>query len=149
MRHLLLLVDDEPAVLDSLYRILKRDTCDVLTATSAAEALRLLETESVSLCLVDRRLRDMDGLDFLRHLSSRHPEVACAMMSGQASVDLAVQAMRDLAVRRWDDPTIEVDAELVVREVTKEEWPALREAWLDWLWEKGFYPAERRGGTRK
>ncbi len=95
MRHLLLLVEDEPAVLDSLYRILKRDQTDVLTATSAAEALRLLDAESVSLCLVDQRMPEMDGLELIRRCREQHPDVACVMISGHATVEMAVQAMRE------------------------------------------------------
>jgi len=95
VRHLLLLVDDEPALLDSLYRILKRDTYDILTAASAAEALRLLDEEPVSLCLADLRMPGMDGLELLRRLRASHPDVAGVLMSGHASIEVAVEAMRE------------------------------------------------------
>ena len=95
MRHLLLLVDDEPTVLDSLYRILKRDEYDVLTAANAEEALRLLDEEAVSLCLVDQRMPGMDGLELMRRILVAYPDVACIMVSGHATVELAVQALRE------------------------------------------------------
>jgi two-component system response regulator HydG len=94
VRELLLLVDDEPAILDSLYKILKRDGYDVITATNAPDALHLLELERVSLCLVDMRMPSMDGMEFLRRARTAHPNVEYIMMSGHATVSLAVQAMQ-------------------------------------------------------
>ncbi len=95
MRELLLLVDDEPAILDSLYKILKRDGYDVITATNARDALHLLELENVSLCLFDMRMPSMDGMEFLRRARDTHPDVAYLMMSGHATVAMAVDAMQN------------------------------------------------------
>ena len=94
MRELLLLVDDEPAILDSLYKILKRDGYDVITATNARDALHLLELENVSLCLVDMRMPSMDGMEFLRRARTAHPDVEYLMMSGHSTVAMAVEAMQ-------------------------------------------------------
>ena len=95
MRELLLLVDDEPAILDSLYKILKRDGYDVITATNARDALHLLELENVSLCVVDMRMPSMDGMEFLSRARNDHPNVEYIMMSGHATVAMAVQAMQN------------------------------------------------------
>jgi two-component system response regulator HydG len=94
VRELLLLVDDEPAILDSLSRILKRDGYGVVTAGNARAALKLLGVENVAVCLADWRLPGMDGLEFVRLARAAHPEVEFVLMSAYGGVEIAVEGMR-------------------------------------------------------
>ncbi|UCE02299.1 MAG: sigma-54-dependent Fis family transcriptional regulator [Candidatus Latescibacterota bacterium] len=114
VRDLLLLVDDEPAILDSLYKILKRDGYDVVTATNGRDGLHLLELENVSACLVDYRMPGMDGIEFLRRARDTHPHVEFVVMSGHANVDIAVEAMREGARDFLTKPFTRAQLEKVV-----------------------------------
>jgi CheY-like chemotaxis protein len=71
----ILLVDDEVAILDGLRRQLRRKFT-VHTATGGGEALRLLESESVTVVVSDMRMPGMDGATFLSLIRRQHPSSA-------------------------------------------------------------------------
>ena len=62
-RHTILIVDDEPDILDSLTLSLETDY-DVLTATSGADGLALLEQHEAALIISDQRMPKMTGVEF-------------------------------------------------------------------------------------
>ena len=94
MKPRILIVDDDPGTLASLSRAFALEGYTALTASSAARALERLEEEPVDAVLSDVVMPEMDGLAFLARLKERAPEVPVILMSGQATVDTAVQATR-------------------------------------------------------
>lgn len=66
-----LVVDDEPLLVDVLRRLLARDGVEVLGATSGDEALALLATEELSMVICDVRMPRMDGPTLLREARRR------------------------------------------------------------------------------
>jgi DNA-binding NtrC family response regulator len=94
MKPRILIVDDDPGTLASLSRAFALEGYTALTASSAARALERLEEEPVDAVLSDVVMPEMDGLAFLTRLKERAPEVPVILMSGQATVDTAVQATR-------------------------------------------------------
>jgi len=101
-----LIVDDEPGVLEALTTLLEQDY-DVLTAASGAAAWKILNDEEIAVALVDLTLPDRDGLQLLRDLRQQNLPVEFIIVTGHASIDTAVQAMRDGA---YDYLTKPVDA---------------------------------------
>jgi two-component system, NtrC family, response regulator HydG len=93
MPHLLMLVHDEPAALQSLYRICKRDGVDVLGATSAGEALAILAHEPVTLCLVAFPL-DHAAAGFVQQLHAVRDDVAVVWLATSPAVADVVAVMR-------------------------------------------------------
>ncbi len=91
---LILLVDDEPLLLRSLERILVGDGFRVALAESSAAVDPYLHDPSLSLVLVDLFLHGTSGLDLLDRIKSERPEVEVVMMTGHASIETAVKAMR-------------------------------------------------------
>lgn len=116
-RPVLLAVDDDAHVLRAIRRDLRREYVDryrVLTALSANEALdivRLLAErgEDTALLLVDQRMPDMTGLEFLLEAGAYFPEARRVMLTSHADVDSAISAINTVRLdhyltKPWDPP---------------------------------------------
>ena len=103
----LLLVDDESRILSALRRTLRREGYEILTAESAAEGLRILESCEVDLVLTDQKMPGMSGLEFLEKVATRHPEIARLVITGWPeeipSDQIKLLGIRALIPKPWDD----------------------------------------------
>ena len=89
-----LVVDDEESVATTIEAILKMDGHDVTAVTTGVEAIRLLNERQFDVVLTDLRLGDMDGVEILREVQRTSPESAAIMLTGYASLESAVAALR-------------------------------------------------------
>jgi FixJ family two-component response regulator len=89
-----LVVDDESSVLQLLTAALSAKHLSVKTAASGEEAMQALAREPFGCLLVDKNLPGMDGVEVLRRARTLQPHCACIVMTGYASVDSAVEALR-------------------------------------------------------
>ena len=89
-----LVIDDEESVATTIEAILRMDGHTVTSATTGADAIRLLQTQRFDVVLTDLRLGDMDGIDVLREVQRTSPETASIMLTGYASLESAVAALR-------------------------------------------------------
>ncbi|WP_342118969.1 putative bifunctional diguanylate cyclase/phosphodiesterase [Pseudoduganella sp. OTU4001] len=91
----LLLVDDEPRLLSSLYELLRvQDHYQLVTATNGAEALAALSRQHFDLLLLDLRLPDMSGHDIMDFVNSRQIDCDVIVMSGEAGIEAAIGALK-------------------------------------------------------
>jgi two-component system response regulator HydG len=111
-----LVVDDEPGIVDSLQKVFERESLRVLTARGGAEALELLRKEPISVVLTDLMMPGMSGLDLLKASRSVSPETETILMTAYGTVENAVEAMRQGA---YDFVTKPLKRAHVVRAVTK------------------------------
>jgi CheY-like chemotaxis protein len=96
-----LFVDDEPNVLDSIRRQLRK-VIEIETATSGPAALKLLdETGPVALVISDMRMPDMSGAELLTEVRARHPDTVRMILSGQADLESTIAAVNDGRVFRF------------------------------------------------
>ncbi|HEX2658168.1 MAG TPA: sigma-54 dependent transcriptional regulator [Polyangia bacterium] len=90
----LLVVDDEPGIVDSLQKIFEREHLRVLTATSGADALEIIRREPVSVMITDLMMAGMSGMDLLKASRSVSPETETVLMTAYGTVENAVEAMK-------------------------------------------------------
>jgi DNA-binding NtrC family response regulator len=88
-----LLVDDENEFLEPLVKRLRRRKIDVRTAASGEAALEMLAAEPVDVVVLDVRMPGMDGIQTLREIKARDAQVEVIMLTGHASIEVAVEGM--------------------------------------------------------
>ena len=91
----MLIVDDEPIVRDSLGKWFAEEGYDVGVAESAAEALRRMADGRWDLALVDIKMPGVDGIELLHRLREVDPQLMIIIMTGYASVETAVAALKN------------------------------------------------------
>jgi two-component system response regulator PilR (NtrC family) len=89
-----LIIDDEPDLLDLADLTLARMGLNVDRAGSVADALERLKARQYDLCLTDMRLPDGDGLEIVRHISGHAPFTPVAVITAFGSADNAVAALK-------------------------------------------------------
>ncbi len=90
----ILIIDDEINILKSLEIILSSEDFTVLTATNLTKAREIIFKEKVQFCLLDVMLKDEDGIAFISEMRDKIPDSIIIMISGHASVKMAVEATR-------------------------------------------------------
>jgi len=90
----ILIIDDEPVVRNGCARILAQQGFYVETAADGEEGLRLAGEKPFDLAVVDLMMPGVDGMEVLRRLRSAHPDLSLVVITGYATVDKAVQAMK-------------------------------------------------------
>jgi len=96
-----LCVDDEPRVLDAIEQNLAFDY-DIRTATSGAEALELLAAEpGCGVVVSDMRMPVMNGAELLARVRELHPRTTRVLLTGQASLDAAIEAINHGGIFRF------------------------------------------------
>lgn len=94
MSPTVLIVDDQPTIRKSLRHFLERKGYRACEADSGATALQTAQIEEPEVILLDLRLPDGDGLEILERLRGVCPEAAVILLTGHASVEVAVTAIK-------------------------------------------------------
>jgi two-component system response regulator PilR (NtrC family) len=89
-----LLVDDEPDLLELLELTLSRMGLDTVRAESVSEAIKVLDKEPIDLCLTDMRLPDGEGLRVIEHINNKGLDVPIAVITAYGSAANAVAALK-------------------------------------------------------
>jgi len=87
-------VDDEEEFVDALAQRLELREFDVTTALSGAEALERIAEKEVDLVILDVQMPEVDGLEVLRKIKQHEPLIEVIMLTGHATVQIAIDGMK-------------------------------------------------------
>jgi DNA-binding NtrC family response regulator len=104
----LLIVDDEPNILTSLSRLLRREGFNILTATSPSAAFEHLAKNTVQVILSDQRMPEMSGTEFFSRVRQLYPDTIRIVLTGYTDIDSVTGAINRGAIYKfltkpWDD----------------------------------------------
>jgi len=104
----LLLVDDEPNILNSLSRLLRREGYTILTAASPFEAFDLLAKHPTQVVISDQRMPEMSGTEFLSRVRQLYPDTVRLVLTGYTDLESVTGAINQGAIYKfltkpWDD----------------------------------------------
>ena len=94
MYPVILIVDDEKTILQSLSGILSDEGYETISATNGYEALKIIEEESPDLVLLDIWMPGMDGLETLQEIKRTNPFLPVIFISGHGTIETAVKATK-------------------------------------------------------
>ncbi|MCG5051995.1 MAG: response regulator [Myxococcales bacterium] len=104
-----LVVDDEPEVIEGLKVALRKEPYEVIGAHSAAEARVILSREPVGAIVVDERMPGQSGSEFLAELAKEQPHLPKIMLTGHADLQVAVRSINEGRVFRLLQKPCETD----------------------------------------
>jgi DNA-binding NtrC family response regulator len=94
MSEKVLLIDDEQDFLDVMSERMKNRDIDVTTASSAKDALNLAASGGFDAIILDLQMPEMDGMVALEKLKAINPDLQIILLTGHATVEKGVQAMK-------------------------------------------------------
>jgi len=115
----ILVVDDEEIVRESLSSWLQEDGYEVVTAENGTRALERLPEKDWTLLLVDLKMPGMDGLELMEEVHKTHPDMVILIMTAFATVDTAVNAMKQGAYDYLVKPFDPEDLSMSIRKIVE------------------------------
>ena len=89
-----LIVDDEPSILQTLSGLLSDEGFEVSTAVNGYEALKIIDTESPDLVLLDIWMPGIDGIETLKEIKQDNPHIQVIIITGHGTIETAVKATK-------------------------------------------------------
>ncbi len=104
MSEKVLLVDDEEDFLEAMAERMRARDMEVTTASSASEAFKKMESETFDAIVLDFQMPEMDGMEALKSIKAKRPESQIILLTGFATVEKGVQAMKEGAADFLEKP---------------------------------------------
>jgi DNA-binding NtrC family response regulator len=117
----ILVVDDEPLVRRSLSEFLTLQGYTVSIAANGREALDLLRDYSADIVITDLKMPEIGGLQLLKQIKKSYPETRVIMVTGFASIESAVEAIREGAYDYVTKPIVDKEIKIVIERLVQQK----------------------------
>jgi len=114
MSEKVLLVDDEEDFLEAMAERMRARDMEVTTASSAKEAFKKMESDTFDAIVLDFQMPEMDGMEALKSIKAKRPESQIILLTGFATVEKGVEAMKEGAADFLEKPA---DLEVLSRKI--------------------------------
>ena len=104
MNEKVLLVDDEEEFVETLAERMRTRGMDVSTSNSGANALQLVDDEDFDVVVLDLKMPGVDGIEALKRIKRRRPEIQVVLLTGHATVEKGVEAIKEGAIEFLEKP---------------------------------------------
>ncbi len=118
----ILIIDDEELALSNLAHILKKQGYEIVTTDTGPKGLNAIRTDSFDVVLTDLKMEKVDGMQILEECRKKHSSTEVIMITGYATVDSAIEAMKKGAYHYVSKP-YRIDA---VRKIVSEALEKIR-----------------------
>ncbi len=116
MEEKILLVDDEKDYIEALGERMKNRGMNVSTTTSAKDALKRVEEEPYDAIILDLQMPEMDGIEALKAIKKKNPDMQVILLTGHATVEKGIEAMKLGALDLIEKPA---DIETIAKKIKK------------------------------
>ncbi len=117
----ILIVDDEMDTLDACAQTLGREGYEVETSDSALKALEMIKSRPYDVAITDLKMPKMDGIELLKAIKKLDPDVAVVMITGYATIETAVESMKEGAYDYIPKPFTPDELRIVVRKAIEKQ----------------------------
>jgi len=100
--HNILVVDDEKNVLNAIKRIFRPyELINCITTTDPFEALKIVDEKNIDLIITDQRMPGLTGIELLKMIAIRHPEIIKIILSAYSDLNVILQAINEVGVYKF------------------------------------------------
>ncbi len=117
----LLLVDDDPLIVNSLSEFLKLEGYAVDTAPDGAQAIEMLAANRYNVVLTDVNMPRTNGLELLRKIRNHYPDVVVLVITGYGTIENAVEAVKMGAFEYLTKPIIDDEIRVTIQKALKQQ----------------------------
>lgn len=114
LNYSMLIVDDEPLIRESLFEIFKIEGFRVQMASTAEEAMVLMQKNPVHIVITDLKLPNMSGLELLQEIKRDYPRSEVIVITGYGSIETAVEAMKIGAFEYITKPINDSEIKIII-----------------------------------
>ena len=115
----ILILDDEKRITDELAEFLKRKKFVCFEANEVSDAYQILKKNKIDILILDIKLKDANGLDVLKDVKLRFPEMEVIMITGHGDMNTVIESMRLGAIDFLKKPFLSTDVKIAIERTSK------------------------------